>query len=192
MGLLEPLAFLALPLLVAVVVLYLLKFRRPSAPVASLRLWNVLLRDREANSLWQRLQVSVLLLLQVLALLVLIFALARPWANAATQTARNIVFVIDVSASMGTTDADSTGHKTRLQAAQDRALQLVDGMPDSSSAMLISSDNHSSILVPSTNDKARLRSTIRSCGQTLPAPILLKHFGWRQQQPQANQVAWFG
>src|SRR4051794_13596116 len=114
MGLLEPLAFFALPLLVAVVALYLLKFRRPSAPVASLRLWNVLLRDREANSLWQRLQVSVLLLLQILALLVLILALARPWANAAIQTARNIVFVIDVSASMGTTDADSGGHKTRL------------------------------------------------------------------------------
>ena len=79
MGLFAPIFLLALPLLGVILVLYLLRLRRPLAPVASLHLWSVLTRDREANTLWQRLRVSLLLLLQLLALLALILALARPW-----------------------------------------------------------------------------------------------------------------
>ena len=159
MGILEPLALISLPLLGAIVALYLLRFRRPTAPVASLRLWDVLTRDREANTLWQRLQVSVLLLLQVLALLALIMALARPWTPSARVGASNVILVMDVSASMGATDADDSG-QTRLQAAQRRARQIVDDMPQESKAVLIAGDSHASIIVPSTDDKARLRSAI--------------------------------
>jgi Ca-activated chloride channel family protein len=162
MGILEPLALLSLPLLGAVIVLYLLKFRRPTAPVASLRLWDVLTRDREANSLWQRLQVSLLLLLQLVALLVLILALARPWVPSSVASAQNIVLVVDVSASMSASDADDNGSKTRLQAAKERATQIVNDMPQDSTATLIASDNHASIVVPATADKARLRSAISS------------------------------
>src|SRR5206468_13104045 len=105
MGLLAPLALAALPLLAIIVALYLLKLRRPMAPVASLHLWESLTRDREANSLWQRLRVSTLLLLQLLALLVLILALARPWVPSTEPTGRHTIIVVDVSASMAATDA---------------------------------------------------------------------------------------
>ncbi|HKP53496.1 MAG TPA: VWA domain-containing protein [Chloroflexia bacterium] len=160
MDILEPLALITLPLLGAVIALYLLRFRRPTAPVASLRLWDILTRDREANTLWQRLQVSVLLLLQLLVLLVLILALARPWVPSERVSARNIVLVIDVSASMGASDADDGGSKTRLELAQEKARQIVDNMPQESAATLIAADTHASIVVPATDDKARLRSAI--------------------------------
>ena len=100
MGLLAPLALAALPLLAIIVALYLLKLRRPMAPVASLHLWESLTRDREANSLWQRLRVSTLLLLQLLALLILILALARPWVPSGEKIGQHAIIVVDVSASM--------------------------------------------------------------------------------------------
>src|SRR2546423_4115745 len=101
MGILAPLALAALPLLALILALYLLKLRRPSAPVGSLHLWSALTRDREANSLWQRLQVSTLLLLQLLALALLIVALARPWLPTTEPVGEHAVIVVDVSASMG-------------------------------------------------------------------------------------------
>lgn len=162
MGILEPFALLALPLLGVIVALYLLRFRRPTAPVASLRLWDIFTRDREANTLWQRLRVSVLLLLQIVALLALILALARPWVPSNQGAVRANVLLIDVSASMGAADADDAGRQTRLQAAQVKALQIVDDMPQQSTAMLIAVDIQASILVPLTDDKARLREAISS------------------------------
>src|SRR5438477_6883549 len=160
MGILAPVALATLPLLALILALYLLKLRRPMAPVASLHLWGSLTRDREANSLWQRLRVSVLMLLQLLALLILILALARPWVSTAEPVGQHAIIVVDVSASMASADADGSGRRTRLEAAQDRAGSLVDELPQDGTATLISSDVHASVLVPSSGDRARLREAI--------------------------------
>src|SRR5215210_99347 len=160
MGLLVPLALAALPLIGAIIALYLLKLRRPVAPVASLHLWDSLTRDREANTLWQRLRVSTLLILQVLALLALILALARPWAPSAEPLGQNVIIVVDVSASMGAKDAGDGERQTRLQAAQERAKSVVDALQQGGTAALIAADDHATLLVPSTEDKARLRDAI--------------------------------
>lgn len=160
MGILAPLALAALPLLAIIVALYLLKLRRPMAPVASLHLWGTLTRDREANSLWQRLKISALLLLQLLALLALILALARPWVPSDEPIGQHAIIVVDVSASMGATDAEERGLKSRLDAAKERARRIVDNLPQDGTATLISSDEHASVLVPASGDKARLREAI--------------------------------
>ena len=65
---------LALPL----VLLYFLRVRRQPHRVSSVMLWTPALRDQRASALFQRLHVDPLLLLQVLALLLLVLALARP------------------------------------------------------------------------------------------------------------------
>ncbi len=160
MGLLAPLALAALPLLAFIVALYLLKLRRPMAPVASLHLWGTLTRDREANSLWQRLRVSLLLILQLLALLILILALARPWVPTSQAVGQNVIIVIDISASMAATDADDSGRTTRLRAAQDKARDIVSNLPPAGTATILSSNIHASVVVPTTGDKARLREAI--------------------------------
>ena len=46
--------------------------------MSSLLLWDPALRDREASAFFQRLQRDPLLILQILALLALALALARP------------------------------------------------------------------------------------------------------------------
>lgn len=158
MGILAPLALLALPLLGVIVVLYLLKLRRPTAPVGSLHLWETLIRDREANSLWQRLHVSVLLLLQLLILTLLILALARPWVPSTEVVGQNVVIIVDVSASMG--GQDRQGGPTRIQQAKDRARDVVDAMPPGARAMLLSATERVTVVVPSTDDRGRLKSAI--------------------------------
>lgn len=158
MGLFVPLALLALPLIGIVVALYLLKLRRPTAPVGSLHLWQSLTRDREANSLWQRLRISGLLILQVIILLVLILALARPWVPSDQVLGQNAVLVMDVSASMGS--QDRSGGPTRLKQAQDKAKSIVDSLPQGATAILIASTDRATILVPSTGDMGRIKSAI--------------------------------
>lgn len=162
MGLLAPVALLTLPLLGLIIALYLLRFRRPSAPVGSLHLWKSLTRDREANSLWQRLRISTLLVLQLLAMSALIVALARPWTPSSATTGQNAIIVVDVSASMSATDGVAMGRATRLSAALDRARDLIGNLPQGASAALISFGAHAAVLVPFTDDKARLRASLSS------------------------------
>src|SRR5207237_8673578 len=118
--------------------------------------------DRDATTLWPRLTVSLLLIRQLLALLVLILALARPWVPSNEPTGRHTIIVVDVSASMAATDADEHGNRTRLQAAQDKAMSILDNLPQDGTATLISSDEQASVLVPATSDKARLRDAVNN------------------------------
>lgn len=160
MGLIFPAALAALPLLGVIVALYLLRFRRPTAPVGSLHLWQTLTRDREANSLWQKLRVSTLLLLQLLFLALLIVALSRPWLARSGPPSPDAVIVIDISASMGSQDGGNAYGRTRLQEAQAQARSIVDNLDGMANATLIASDVHASIVVPATTDKARLRGAL--------------------------------
>ncbi|HUP27581.1 MAG TPA: VWA domain-containing protein, partial [Chloroflexia bacterium] len=160
-GFFTPLALLALPLLGAIVALYLLRMRRPGAPIASLQHWGDLRRDREANALWQRLQGSLLMVLQLVALLALIVAVARPWTVAGERQEGNAVIIVDVSASMASRDAEVRSSTTRLEAAKGRALKLVDDLQEGNTAAVISAGGRATILVPGVDDKSRLRAAIR-------------------------------
>ena len=68
--------------------LYFLKVAPARADVSSLLLWSTPLRDREASTFFQRLHRDPLLLLQLLALLALALALARPVATVMGQGAK--------------------------------------------------------------------------------------------------------
>lgn len=192
MGLFEPVALLALPLLGVIVALYLLRFRRPSAPVGSLQLWDNLTRDREANALWQRLQMSGLMLLQLLAMLALILALARPWLPAESISGRNAILVIDTSASMGAMDGATDRRISRLEAALDKARSLIDDLPQGAISAVITSDEHAAVLVPPTDDKARLRDALarlkpQPTGTNMSEAIQLASV---LAQRQANSTIW--
>src|SRR5262249_56245261 len=85
---------------VPLLLLYFLKVRRRQMRVSSLLLWDPALRDREASTFFQRLQRDPLLLLQLLALLALTVALARPTVTVMGQGAKRAAIVMGPSASM--------------------------------------------------------------------------------------------
>src|SRR4030095_14857266 len=78
MSFLSPLALALAGLSIPLLLLYFLKVRRREMPVSSLLLWDPALRVRAASAVFQRLQRDPLLILQILALLALTAALARP------------------------------------------------------------------------------------------------------------------
>jgi hypothetical protein len=87
-----------------VVVFYLLKLRRRRVAVPFGKLWEQVLMDRQATSLLQRLRRILSLLLQLLLLWLLVTALADPREKENERRGRDIVVLVDTSASMRARD----------------------------------------------------------------------------------------
>ncbi|MGI8587050.1 MAG: vWA domain-containing protein [Chloroflexia bacterium] len=158
MGLLTPPALLFLPLLGLIIAFYMLRLRRPETGVSSLQLWGALLRDREANARWKRLSVSLPLVLQLLIAAALILALTRPWAATPLTGGRNLLILLDTSASMASTDL--SGVENRLDQAKALAWQRIAGLPANGTATLIAGGNHARVVAPQTGDREALRRAL--------------------------------
>ena len=148
-------AGLAIP---ALLLLYFLKLRRVPQPVGSTLLWKKAVQDLQVNSPFQRLRRNLLLLLQLLALLALLFALARPVSEGDLVAGRKSVILIDRSASMNAADGDDGA--TRLDDAKRRAKALVDTMGRGDQATVISFDDSAQVVQPYSGDPALLRAAI--------------------------------
>lgn len=157
MSLISPLALLAAavvgPLIVA---MYLLKLRREERSVSSTFLWQRMVRDVEANAPWQKLRRSLLLLLQLLLMLLLVFALARPFLAAQGISGRNLIIIIDHSASMAAVDEPPT----RLDAAKAQAFRLIDQLPDGGRATVIAAGGQMEVPAAATSDRRELRRAV--------------------------------
>jgi hypothetical protein len=117
-GLLAPLALIGLLSVPIIVTFYMLRLRRPERAVSSTYLWQQLVRDVEANAPWQRLRRSLLLLLQLILAVIFAFLVARPFTEHPAGLARDLIVVIDASASMSSVDE----YPDRLTAAKRLAL----------------------------------------------------------------------
>src|SRR5690554_694321 len=158
MNFLAPAAFALSLLLPLIVALYLLKLRRTEREVSSTYLWRKMVRDMEANAPWQRLRRNLLLILQLLFLLVLIFALARPFTLVQGVGGEALILILDTSASMSATDVAPN----RLEAAKQRARQLVDDMLDDARITVISAGTEAQVRVASTQDRRQAHLAIES------------------------------
>jgi len=104
--------------------LYFLRLRRARRTVSSTMLWRRATEDLRANAPFQRLRMSLLLLLQLLALGLVAMAIAQPYADLGAGGAQRVVLLIDRSASMNARDAGPQG-KSRLDEAKRIALERV-------------------------------------------------------------------
>jgi len=159
MSFLAPLALISTLILGPIIVaMYLLKLRREERTVSSTFLWQRLTRDVEANAPWQRLRRNLLLLLQLLLLLLLALALARPFFRTTGIAGRNLIVILDRSASMGATDVSPT----RLEAAKRQAINLIDQLPDGGRATIIAAGGQMEVPAAATTDRRQLRDAITS------------------------------
>jgi von Willebrand factor type A domain/Aerotolerance regulator N-terminal len=118
----------------AIVALYFLKLRRQPLEVPSTYLWHKSIEDLHVNSLWQRIRQSLLLYLQLLLVLLLIFAVLRPGWQSGRLSGGRYILLIDNSASMNSTDVAPS----RLAEAKKQALNMIDEMHSGDQAMVIS------------------------------------------------------
>lgn len=166
-------AAIAIPTLV---ILYFLKLRRRDLEVSSTLLWKKAIEDLQANAPFQKLRNNILLILQLLALLAALFALAQPQISSSLLSGGKHIIMIDRSASMRATDGDAKnpGDKTsRLDGAKKQALELVSSLrepgffgSEGDQAMVIAFDTQADILQPFTNNKVELRRAIEAITPT--------------------------
>src|SRR5213082_2907681 len=99
MHFLAPLAFAFAATIPVVIVFYLLKRKRVVKLVSSTLLWQKFLSETQASAPFQKLRKNWLLILQIILLIVALFALARPFFAAKAKPAELRVVILDTSAS---------------------------------------------------------------------------------------------
>src|SRR3954469_5774538 len=151
-----PLALLGLLFVPAVVAMYLLRLRRTETVVPSTLLWQRLAADVEANAPWQRLRRSLLFLLQLLLVIVLALLAARPFLERPAGLARDLVVIVDTSASMGATDVPPD----RLTAARDAAKDALRDLPAGGRVSVVEAGRTARVLVTGSGDLGRVRQAI--------------------------------
>jgi von Willebrand factor type A domain/Aerotolerance regulator N-terminal len=153
----SPAGLWLLGLVAPLVVLYILKIRRERLRVASTWLWAAAARDLLAKSPFRRLLVQVPLLLQLAALVLIALAASRPATRGAGIVGDHVALIVDVSASMGCKNADST---TRMQAAKKAARDVIRALGPGADAMVIEAAREARIASPLDRDARRLESAV--------------------------------
>jgi hypothetical protein len=147
---------------VAVVLLYFLKLKRKPLSVPSTFLWRKSIEDLHVNALFQWLRQNLLLLLQLLALLLLIYAIMDFRVHGRTKEGKHYILMIDNSASMSATDVPPN----RLHWAKQEALKEIDAATDDDIGMVIVFNSSAEILQSYTNNRGQLRSAVERIGPT--------------------------
>ena len=158
MGFAHPIMLAFLGLFLPIIALYLLKQRRRRVQVATLLFWDKILKDEQTVTSLARLRKLLSLLLQLLFIALLVLALARPLVSGGFAGARRIVLFLDTSASMLVQE----GGGVRFDEAKSRALNLVKGLAQGDTMMLITVDQHPAVVLPFTNSKRELEAAIET------------------------------
>lgn len=129
MNLVSPERWVWLAVAIPIVILYVLRSRLRKQSVSTLLFWDELFDQKRQRSWWQRLRHWLSLLLQLIFLGLIVFALLDPLWSGQGQTARQIVLVLDNSASMsarvsGEDESSSTRFDDAIAAAQDVVREL--------------------------------------------------------------------
>jgi len=148
----------ALPVVAAIVALYLFRLRRQDRRISSLMLWGQALREMQANAPFRRLRFNWLMVLQILAAIALVLALARPFRTVPGVSGRCVAVVIDASASMRATDV----RPSRFDRAKAEAARLIDGLGRGDDMCLVVAGAPTRVAAPLTSDKSVLRAALGS------------------------------
>jgi hypothetical protein len=154
------LLFLLVPF--AILLLYFLKLKRKPLQVPSTFLWRKSIEDLHVNSLFQWLRENVLLLLQILAVLLLLYAVMGFRFHGSTATGQHYILMIDNSASMAATDVKPS----RLEWAKQEALKVIDAATEDSVGMVIVFNSRATTLQAYTTNKAKLRDAVNGIRQS--------------------------
>ncbi|MCF0147495.1 MAG: VWA domain-containing protein [Clostridium sp.] len=150
---------ITIPLLI---LLYILKRKYREEVISSTLLWNEVYKNTRANTPWEKLRKNIMLLLQIIILLLLIFSLMRPFLNFGGKTYKNIILVIDNTASM----TAEYGNGTRLEEAKKLAKEFLSSTKDDTNTYIISFDGNSNLLQNGDFNKEISNEIISSISQS--------------------------
>ncbi len=158
-------AFGLLSLSALIAFLYFLRRREERVTVSAIWLWSEE-QERPRSALvflWTKIW---LLLVQVAALVALVFSLARPTLTQEFLGGGTLALIIDGSASMQTSHGDLTRYEQALKIAQ----ELIERRRPSQ-LTVIQAQRNPKLLVPLTEDRARALKLIASSQPTLQSDV---------------------
>ena len=157
MSLLNPAGLGFAAIIPLIILLYLLKRRFQEKVISSTYLWEEVLKDMEATTPWQRLKKNLLLFLQLLAAVLLVMALSRPYLPVAGGLEKQLLVVLDASASMMASDVTPS----RWGMAQKEVEKLIDRLGPGEKMTLIKMGEQPEVLQAASGDKNELRRALR-------------------------------
>ncbi len=152
-------AALAFAIIIPIILLfYFMRPRRQERVVSSTLLWQQALQDTQASRPWQRLRITPLLLLQLLAAIVVVLVLMRPAILLPNPISGDTIIILQSSASMQATDVAPS----RFEAARSRIADLIDGLGPGDHVSLIAMARTPQVVIADSSDKNQLSAALAS------------------------------
>lgn len=152
MSFLIPAGFALAALAGPLIVLYMLRSRRPRVEVSSTMLWERAEIPVSSAVPWQKLRWTPLLLLQLAVLAAFVLTLSRPFFRERTLLGPHTAFVFDTSGSMAMSG--------RLETAKAEARLLVSNLSESNQVSVIEAGPHPRVLLAFGRDPLLVEAAI--------------------------------
>lgn len=168
MSFLNPSALWLSLLAVPLIALYALRVRPPRVEVATTMFWGTSHEQKPLRGVGNHLRDVVSLVLQLLLLALLTTALAEPQFYGQDSATRQVVIVLDNSASMNATDVEPN----RFEAARGEALRLVNRLGAEEEVAIITAGGAPRLVCRPTRLRSRVRRAIAEIqASQLPAQV---------------------
>jgi hypothetical protein len=163
-----PLAFWFALSLVVIFVLHGIRMFRRRMPTTTLWIWRQLAKESQSSLRLNRVVRNLPLLLQLLLAALLVLALAQPLWFRKVAIDRDVVLIVDASASMNarTSVNGQAGSSTRFDEARKAALNLVGEMHGGQRMALVEMAHAPRLVASFTPDTAKLKQAIEGLSAT--------------------------
>ena len=139
-----------LSIIPVVILLYILKRKYKEKEISSSLLWKEAYKNTQANTPWEKLKVNIMMIIQIAIFLILIFSVMKPFLKFGGKEYKNLIVVIDNTASMSTLYEDD---KSRLNEAKELSREYIKSINYDTNNFIIKYDGNSKYeSVSSLND----------------------------------------
>jgi hypothetical protein len=156
MQFLFPWFFLLSFFIAAVILFYFFRKQYEEKKIPSNLLWEQVLNEWQASPWLKKLQQNLLFWLQILALLLLMLALVRPFWTENSLQGEHLIFIMDSSASMAADYEEST----RFDVAKEEMRGLVEKLSGGQEVTLIKAGVKPEILLSKETDKSAIKKSV--------------------------------
>ena len=157
MNLLVPAALAFSIIIPIILIFYFMRPKRQERVVGSTLLWQQALQDMQASRPWQRLRITPLLILQLLAAAVIVLVLTRPAILTSNRISGDTIIILQASASMQATDVAPS----RFENAKSQIADFIDALGPDDHLSLITMAHTPQVLIASSQDKNQLSAALQ-------------------------------
>lgn len=155
MRFLNPLAFIGLISIPIIIIMYLLKQNYKNVTVPSIQLWEKAIKQNESQKLWHKLKKNILMFLQLLAALLLVIAMAKPYISSTNVS--NYIIVLDGSMSMQATDEKPN----RFEYAKEQIKDFINSLSQSSKISIVVMEKNPYIAINYSQNKKDIKNILK-------------------------------